>query len=155
MLVVEVDDVDAEPFQARLARLGNILRPAVDAVDRTITLDLAELGRQHHAVATAPDRVPDHLLVMAPAVHVGAVEVVDATVDRLSDQRLGLGIVGGAVDARQRHAAESDRRDRKTLRAQIAMRDPRHDARCLVTARGDDSMNIACRNRAAITARAE
>ena len=44
VLVVEVDDLDAEALQARLAGLHHVLRPAVDALLAVGELHLAELG---------------------------------------------------------------------------------------------------------------
>ena len=43
---------------------------------------------------------------MAPAIHVGAVEQGDATVDGMMDDADCFGVVAPTVGARQRHAAE-------------------------------------------------
>ena len=55
MLVVEVDHVDAQPLEAGLARLRNVLWPAVDAVCLTLTPRLTELGHQHNMIAPPAD----------------------------------------------------------------------------------------------------
>ena len=52
--------------------------------------------------------------------------MVDAQIDGAADQILRLGVVGIAVDARQAHAAETDRGDGEALRAELAMRDLFH-----------------------------
>ena len=101
VLVVEVDHLDAQPLQARLARLHHVLGPAVHAVRAAGVLRLAELGCQHHTVAAAFERPADHLLIMAPAVHVGRIEMIDALVDGVADQLLRGGVIGFAVDAGQ------------------------------------------------------
>lgn len=100
VLVVEVDHVDAQPLEARIARRLHVLRRSIDAVGAAGPLDLAELGGEHDAVAArAGKRLADQLLVVAPAIHVGAVEHGDATIQRVVDQRDALGIVGLAIGA--------------------------------------------------------
>src|SRR5712692_2683101 len=109
VLVIEVDDFDAQPFQARIARLRDVSGAAVDAVEAALAPDLAEFGRQHDACPSPGNRPADELLVVAPTVHVGAVEQSDAAVERLVDDRDRVAIVARAVDAGERHAAEADR----------------------------------------------
>ena len=121
VLVIQVDDVDAEALQAGLAGFDDILGAAVDAVGLAGALGLAELRRHHHAVAAAFQGATEHLLVMAPAVHVGGVEMVHAGVDGVADQVFRHRVVGGAVDAGQRHAAQADGRDGQAALAEGAM----------------------------------
>ena len=97
MLVIQVDDVDPEPLQAGFAGFDDILGAAVDTVRLARPLGLAELGGDHHAVPAAFQRLAEHLLVVAPAVHVGGVEVVHADVNRVPYQVLGYRVVGCAV----------------------------------------------------------
>ena len=108
VLVIQVDHVNAQPLQARVAGLDDILRPSVDPVRLARPLRLPELRRQHDAIAPALQRAAKDFLVVAPAVHVGAIEMIDALVDRVADQILRHCIVRRAVDARQRHAAQPD-----------------------------------------------
>src|SRR6185369_13595535 len=110
VLVVEVDDVHAEPLEAGVARLHDVLRAAVDHVGAARVLHLAELGDEDHAVTPALERLAEQLLVVAPAVHVGRVDVIDAEVDGALDERDRLAVVGGPVHPRQPHAPQSDRR---------------------------------------------
>src|SRR5262249_57978186 len=77
---------------------------------------------EHDAVANTFDGTPDKLLIVAPAIHVGGVEVVDTELDGAANEVFGLGIVGCAIDPRQRHATQSDRRHRKPLGAERAAR---------------------------------
>src|SRR6185437_3360909 len=120
MLVVEIDDIDAEPLQARVAGLDNVVRTAVDPLAGG-GLDLAEFGGEHDAVAAALEGAAQHLLVMAPAIHVRGIEEIDAAVDGvLDDGDAGL-VVGLAVNARERHTAEPDRRDLRAALAEPAM----------------------------------
>ena len=112
VLGVEVDDVDAEPLQARVARPRHVGGAAVDEVALAVrALDLAELGGEHDLVAPSLDRAAEQLFVLAPAVHVRGVEEVDPEVERLVDHGDRLGVVPLAVDARHGHAAEPDGRD--------------------------------------------
>src|SRR4051794_17898198 len=79
VLVVQVDVVDAEALERRLARVADVLRAAVDAQTLAVlAAHVAELRREDHVVATVGDRAPDELLVGERAVHVGGVEGGDA-----------------------------------------------------------------------------
>ena len=80
--VVQVDDVDAEAPQARLARRhdgggigadGEVVRTARVAPDHS------ELGAQRHLVTACGDGATDQLLV---AVHLGRVEERDPRIER-------------------------------------------------------------------------
>src|ERR1700683_1941553 len=67
VLVIKIDDIDAEPLQARLARtqyisgasIGDLAVPAAK---------VAELRRQNDVVAAAFDRLADEFLIVAEAV---------------------------------------------------------------------------------------
>ena len=76
------------PSRFRLASqaCGDIVRAAVDAVGAARPLGLAELGRDHDLVAPALQRAAEQFLVLAPAIHVRAVEMIDAEIDRALDQ---------------------------------------------------------------------
>src|SRR6516225_9097826 len=87
VLVVEVDGVDAEPLQARLAGLRDVGRGAVDTVGAARAPRLAELAGNNDAVTPVLQRPAEQLLVLAPAIPVRAVEMVDTEFDRAVDQR--------------------------------------------------------------------
>src|SRR5712691_8127436 len=74
--VVEVDVVDAELREARLAGGAHVLGPAVGVVDVT------ELGADDDVVAPAFQRAAEHALVLALHVAVCGVEERDAQVHR-------------------------------------------------------------------------
>src|SRR6185312_158769 len=120
MLIVKVDDVDAEPLQARLAGLDHVLRPPVDALARC-GLDLAEFAGEHDAVAPPLEGAAQELLVVAPTVHVRGIEEIDAAVDGVLDEGDAGLVVALAVDAGERHAAEPDRRYLRAILAELAM----------------------------------
>ena len=82
MLVVEVDRVDAEPLEARLAAATHVGGAAVDADEGAIAAaHIAELGCEDDLLAAVADRAADKLLVLAHAVDVGGVEKIDAELD--------------------------------------------------------------------------
>ena len=97
VLVVEVDVIDAEPLQARVARAAHVLGLAVDAaVARAVRVAHdAELRGEDDLVAAIADRPADELLVRERAVDVGGVEEVDAELERAMDRRDRLGLVVG------------------------------------------------------------
>ena len=99
MLVVQINHVDSEPLQAGLAGFQHIFGAPVDAVGLARPLRLAELRRDDHAVPVSFQRLAEHLLVMAPSVHVRGIEVVPPDVDRVPDQVLRHRVVGRAVNA--------------------------------------------------------
>ena len=87
VLVIQVDHFEAEPLQARVAGLPDIFGAAVDAVRAAGVLRLAELGRDHETVAPlAPEGAAEQFLVLAPAIHVGTVEMIDPEIERAMDQ---------------------------------------------------------------------
>src|SRR5437867_7773155 len=134
VLIIEIDDLDPEPFQARLAGLGEVSGAAVDPVGAARPTRLAEFAGEHDAVAATFECTTEQLLVLAPAIHVRAVEVIDAELDRPMDQRDPRLVVAGAVDAGQRHAPETDRRDLRAGFAEPApLRDHRAAHRSLLT----------------------
>src|SRR5438270_4121617 len=106
VLVVEVDRVDAEPLQAGLARLLHIFGAAVDAIGAAGLAGLAEFGGDDDVVRPAFEGAAEQLLVVAPAIHVGAVEMIDAELGRAPDQRLGRLVVARPVGAGPRPAGE-------------------------------------------------
>src|SRR6266581_5418758 len=111
MLIVEIDDLDAETAQARLAALPDVLGLAVDAaIAPVLATDVAELGGEDHLVAPATDGTCDQLLVASHPVHVGSIEKGDAELQRPLDCRNRLVFVAATVEIRHAHAAQAHRR---------------------------------------------
>jgi len=110
MLIVKVDDIDAEPLQARLAGLAYIGRVTSDAEHRALgAARPSEFRRQHDFVAAAADRPADQVLVAADAVHVGGIKHGHATIDRVMNGRNRLVVVAAGVKLRHAHAAKPER----------------------------------------------
>ena len=110
VLVVEIDDLDAQALEARLACAQDVFGPAIGDLAAP-PAKVAELGRQNHLGATLLDRLADEFFIMAEAVHVGGVEQRNAAIQGLMDQSYAVLIAARAVDAGERHAAQPDRRD--------------------------------------------
>src|SRR5262249_52410554 len=85
-------------------------------------LSLAEFGGEHDLVAAADQRLAEQAFVVAPAIHVGAVEKIDAALERVMDDANALRIVALAVGAGKRHAAETYWKDGQAAVAQRAQR---------------------------------
>src|SRR5262245_59657555 len=109
MLVIAIDHVDAQALQAVRARLSDILRPAIDTFSLAVAAHLTKFSDKHDLISSALNGASNHFLVMSPAIHVGGIEVVNATVDGLANEILRFSVVGGAIDTRQGHAAQPDR----------------------------------------------
>ena len=121
VLVVDVDGVDAEPLQRRVARLAHVLRPAVDAEERAVLgADVAELRGEHHLVAAIANGPADQTLVGERAVDVGRVQEIDAEIDRAVNGRDRSLVIGPAVEVGHAHAAEPDRRNVRTVAAELS-----------------------------------
>ncbi len=121
MQIPEVDDVDLQALQTGVERLRHVLGAAVgDAA--TLAAEIAELRREHDVVAATRDRLAEQLLVVAEAIHVGAVEHGNAAIERLVDELERLGIVALAIDTRQRHEAEPHGGTRDPAASDLALR---------------------------------
>src|SRR5262249_28336264 len=109
-------------------RLLDVLGPPIHRICLAIATDLTKFGRQHHLVPFSLERPADDFFIVAPAIHVRGIEMVDAKVYRVADQCLRLSILGCTVDALQRHAAEANRGDRQATLAKLTIRDLRHNS---------------------------
>ena len=98
--LVEVDPVEPQPPQARLAAL---LEPLGARVARPLAgtgPPQAALGRDHEPVRIRVERLGDQVLAHLRAVRVGRVDQVDAELHDAPEEALGLlRIVGRAPDA--------------------------------------------------------
>ena len=140
VLVVEVDVVDAEPRQRRVARAADVVGLAVDAEEAAVLAALvAELGREHDLVAAAGDRAADELLVGERAVHVGRVEEGDAELERALDRGDRLALVGGPVELGHPHAAEALGGNPQALAAKCSI----VHATCLAGIGGPETARLA------------
>ena len=119
VLVVEVDVVDGQAAQRRVAGGQHVLGSAVDAAGAGIVgiADDPELGRQHDLVAPVGDRAPDELLVGVRAVAVRGVQQCDPEVECTMDRRHRLALVGAAVELGHAHASQPLSGDGQSLRS--------------------------------------
>src|SRR5215510_738312 len=120
VLIVEVDDIDAEPLEALVARDRHIVRAPVGQAALAAGAHVAELGRHDRAIAPVVDRTGDQLLVLAVAVDVGRVEEVDAKLDGRMDRANALLVVGSAIVACKAGASHADSGDLQPLSAQLS-----------------------------------
>ena len=121
MLVVQIDDIDAESLEGSVARSLHVFRPTAHGPERRIVLfaDIAELGGEKDTVALAANSFANELLIVANAVHIRGVEKVDAKFDRAMDGRGRPGIVSLAVELAHAHAAKAHARHHCSLRSQL------------------------------------
>jgi len=109
VLGVQVDGVDAEALERRIARGLHVLGLAVDAEEVALGVAHdAELRGDDRLVATPSQSRPEQALVRPRAVHVGGVEEVHALVEGVVDERRGRRVVGAAIELGHAHAAEAN-----------------------------------------------
>src|SRR3954452_21746028 len=83
VLIVEVDHLDAEPLQRRIARAANVLGPAVDAEKLTVFgPHVAKFGGQENPRPAGAYRTAAEPLVREGAVDVCGVQELDSDIDR-------------------------------------------------------------------------
>src|SRR5229473_675669 len=122
VLVVQVDVIDAEPLERRVARLAHVVSAAVHALPAAVrAAHVAELGGEHHAITFAVDRLADQELVGVRTVHIGRIEERDAQLDGAMDGRKRLVIVAAAVEIRHPHAPEPECRNGQALRTELPL----------------------------------
>src|SRR6185369_5186442 len=124
VLVVKVDDLDAEPLEARFACRADIIRVASNAEELAlVAADVPELGGQEHLLAPVVDRSSDQFLVLADAIHVGGVEEGHSLLDRMVDSRDRFLLATRAIEFAHAHAAKADRRNLGPIRAELPLCD--------------------------------
>ena len=125
VLVVEVDDLDAEPLQRAVDDVLDGLGTTGDPPTRLTFLRVdvpAELRGDHDLVAVGREGLTDELLVVIGAVDLRSVEEGDTEVHCGPEQRDHLLPVGPvAVATAHAHAAEPDGRDVQAVRSQGAL----------------------------------
>src|SRR5205807_3142165 len=107
---VEVDVVDPETSQRRLARLANVRRVAPQGALTVPAEQDAELRRELDLIAAAADRAPDELLVGVRPIGVRGVQEGDPEVEGAVDGRDRGGVVAllpGPVEGAHAHAAKA------------------------------------------------
>jgi len=111
MQVIQVDDLDGEALEARVARGAHVFGPAVERAPlRVGRIALkTELGREHDLVAAALERAPEELFVRVRAVDIGRVEQRDAEVERMVDRGDRFGVVARSVELAHAHATQAER----------------------------------------------
>ena len=115
VLVEDVDLVHAQAAQASLDDLADAFGPGVVAEVGCLE---AELRGDHDVVAEALHSSANDLLVLAPAVHFGGVEVRHTKVVGLLNRGDAVFCVTGTVGERDPHRAVADRGRGQALLAQ-------------------------------------
>ncbi|MNI29551.1 hypothetical protein D3C73_833710 [compost metagenome] len=122
VLVIQVEGVHAQAFQAAVDGLANVFRPTVDAPGSGVrrVADDTELAGQEHLVALAGNGLADQLFIGVRAVHIGGIEQVDTQFQRAMQGRRGFaGIGAGGVEVGHAHAAKADGRHLRTVLSQL------------------------------------
>jgi hypothetical protein len=117
MKVQDVDVVGAQAPEARLDRLHDPLA-RLSLFVRTWRGRIAELRRNHPAIATLGDRAADDFFRAAGVIDVSRVDEVDALIESLVDDAFRSGFVGFAAE---HHRAQAQGRNLEGAAAQISV----------------------------------
>ena len=86
-LTVQINLINPESLQARVAGLLDVSRVASDTLERAARpADKGELGAQKHRVPVLLHERPQELLVVAAAVHIGGVDERASSVGYIEDR---------------------------------------------------------------------
>src|SRR5438105_15430589 len=119
MLVVEIDMLDAEPLERRIARALDVLGATVHADPFAVTIaHVTEFRGEYYGIPFAFDRPADQLFVCLRTVDVGGIEERDAELEGPVDCRNRLGVVPGAVEIGHPHASKAEGGDWEALGAE-------------------------------------
>src|SRR5271168_275880 len=120
MLVIEIDMIDAEALERRVAGGAHVLGPAVDRALAVGEDLVAELGRDYHPAAMSRERLADQLFVVPGAIDVRSVEEVYPELNRALDRCRGFAVVARTVKLRHPHASEAQFRNLESLIAKLS-----------------------------------
>src|SRR5262249_46862625 len=120
VLIVEINDVDAEPFEALLAGDRDVIRTPVGEPTLAAGPHVAELGGDDRPVAPVVNGACNQLFALSVAIDIGCIEEVDAKLDGRMDRADALLVVGSAIIACKAGAPHADRGDLQPLSAQFS-----------------------------------
>src|SRR5207247_1991813 len=107
VLIVEVNNFHAQPFEAGVAAGANVFGPAIDANEAAGRVtDVAKFGGQHDLAAPAAHGLADKDFVRPGAVNVSRVEEVHTQVEGAVNGGDGLGFVARPIKFRHAHATQ-------------------------------------------------
>ena len=109
MQVKEIDALDAEPLEARIAGRLDRRRPVVGNRFAVGAARDAELGRKEQSVAPPADGRADEALVFAILIGRGGIEMCHAAIDGLEERGARFGVVARPIPSHQSHATEAER----------------------------------------------
>jgi hypothetical protein len=110
VLIIEVDHLDSEPFQARFTSRAHVLGLTTDAAHmRTGGIaDNRKFRCQEYLVAAAANRIADQNLVVAVPVNIGCIQEVDAQFECAVNRGDGFRVVAAAIEFRHSHTAQTE-----------------------------------------------
>ena len=122
MLIVEVDDVDAQPLQRRVTTLAHVLRRAVDTDVRPCRIaHVPEFGRKDDGGPAIADGLSHQDFVGVRAIHVGRIDERHSQIQRSMNRLDRLLVVATRVELGHAHAPEADGRNKRTLFTELAV----------------------------------
>lgn len=121
VLVVKVDRVNAEAFQAGLAGSAHVLRLAAHTAHMGIEAIAhnSEFRGQKYPFAEATNGLAHKQFVVSIAVDIGRVEKRNAEFDGAMDCGNGFGVVPRAIEFRHTHATKAKGGDERTISPEL------------------------------------
>src|SRR5690606_31642348 len=111
MLIIQVDNIDLQPAQARVTGCAHVFGIAANAEELAAgTADVTELGGEYHLLPATGDGATNQVLVAARAVHVRRIQKITAPVQVPVNDRNRLGVIHltRLVELAHAHAPEPD-----------------------------------------------
>src|SRR5579864_1964374 len=110
VLIIKIDVIGAQPFQAAFARFAHVVRLAIYAAGHGIVgiADDAKFRRDHQLVTLAANGPAHEFFVLVRAVHIRGVEKINSKFDGAVNNGNRFVVVAGAVELRHSHAAKSE-----------------------------------------------
>src|SRR5262245_55775197 len=122
VLIVKVDDFDAQTLEATFYGAADVGGRAVRAAARAVGVDAkTELGGDHHGIPRHfAKEFADQLFVGEGTVDFGGIEEVAAQFEVTVQYADGFVVVGGTVSPRHAHAAKTQSGHRRAVLAEFS-----------------------------------
>ena len=123
MLIIEIDTIDPQPFQAFLTGRSDILRSAVYSSKSSVAVVTynPKLCRDNRIPTVNLERFAEQTLIRVRSVDVCGIEECDPEIECAMDGSDGLGVVPTTIEFGHSHASQSERRDVRATASKLTL----------------------------------